>query len=140
MDDSEDGATNNDNEPGFWDIAATELSMSFLCEEDLDWWEDIALWLLGEPEGLVDNPADDREVATAVVLLPYLCDYWRANGNQEFAALTRNDPDAQNKLEEYFDEIGRDAIRAEIDRVETELPKLRATEDLLDRLDKVTDG
>ena len=94
--DPDDNEGSTDGEPGIWDIAATELSMSWYCDE-VDGWEHIALWVLGHPEDLVDDSADDREVATAVVLMPYLCDYWKANGNREIAALNAEDPDAQRE-------------------------------------------
>ena len=133
--DPDDNEGSTDGEPGIWDIAATELSMSWYCDE-VDGWEHIALWVLGHPEDLVDDPADDREVATAVVLMPYLCDYWKANGNREMAALNAEDPDAQERLSDYLEGIGKDTLRAEIDRVEAKLPELRATWDLMGRLDK----
>ena len=133
--DSDDNEGSTDGEPGIWDIAATELSMSWYCDE-VEGWEHIALWVLGHPEGLVDDSADDREVATAVVLMPYLCEYWKANGNREMAALNAEDPDAQERLVDYLEGIGKDTLRAEIDLVEANLPELRATWDLMGRLDK----
>ena len=133
--DSADNEGNTDGEPGLWDIATTELSMSWYCDE-VDGWEHIALWVLGHPDGLVDDPEDDREVATMVALMPYLCEYWKTNGNREIAALNAEDPDALKRLDDHFKEIGKDTLRAEIERVEAKLPELRENWELMGRLDK----
>lgn len=124
-----------DGEPGFLDIAATELSMSWYCDE-VDSWEHIALWVLGNPEGLVDDPKDDFEVAAAIVLMPYYCEYWKTNGNHEIAALNSGDPEAEKRLLDYLEGIGMSKLRAEIERVETKLPELRETWELMGQLDR----
>ena len=132
---TDDNESGTDGEPGLWDIAATELSMSWYCDE-VEGWEHIALWVLGHPEGIVDDPKDDREVATMVVLMPYLCEYWKTNGNREIAALSAEEPDAQERLTDYFEGIGIDTLRVEIERVEAILPDLRENWELMGRLDK----
>ena len=132
---TDDDDRDTDGEPGLWDIAATELSMSWYCDE-VDGWEHVAFWVLGNPEGLVDDAADDGEVAAVVVLMPYLCDYWKTNGNREIAALGANDPDAQERIKNYLEGIGKDKLRTEIEWVEAKLPELRENWELMGQLDK----
>ena len=122
-------------EPGIFNIARAELEMSWYCDE-VDGWEYIALWILGNPDDLVDDPSDNREVATAIVTLGYMCDYWRAKGNREIAALLEEDPEAVARLDAYLEGIGIAKIFAEIDRVEADLPTLRSNRDRMRLLDK----
>ena len=129
-DDEEEGG------PGVLDIARVELEMSWYCDA-VDGWEHIALWLLGHPEAQIEDPSDDREVAERVVMLDHTCEYWKAKGNSEMASLFKDDPGALARFDAHLESIGKAKILAEIDRIESALPTLRANRERMRQLDRV---
>ncbi len=107
-------------EAGLLDIARVELEMSHYCDGDLSLLESAARWLLVEEVSTKDWTVED--FAVFIVIIEYMCDMWRAEGNEAVAQLLFDEHD--DAREAYFDQIGREKMRERVLEVQEQLEAL----------------
>lgn len=107
-------------EPNLLDLARVELEMSHYCEDDLSPLESAARRLLVEELSTKDWTFQDY--AGFIVVLEYLCDTWKAEGNDAVARLIYDE--SGDAIEAYLDQIGREEVLERVSEVQEQLEDL----------------